>query len=460
MFFSPDLLSKRDSGFGLLWLAATLGSKSAFKKLPKRSVMTADISQLCRLIATPAEPLALRLSSNLLVGAARVYRVKQEIFMSDVTTCFNTLKRVEHEFRSMTSSEGQLQMAQPSVRSSAVTLRADPKVAFSIEFDAMVTNWDEYLNLGSNRDVEDDSDNDYHPTTMKAKAKPTAASALPLNSEFLRATACTLSENHDFLLANSFDASFGGSGTTKFSSSQTGGFGFDDTFDGLDIEEGVGDDLVRELGEGWGASPIEENPAESLAQVQEPFCLNFDAGDFEDGTGVLDELAQLVHNPLTNLIQDSHVESVESPPSPSLAGTTKSVDFQTMRGASRSPPVELAIQHAYNGPVQRDDDGATVRKTKRTRLMLDVRTELTDEELKATRMYYLDKQNTIRCELEFKRFEKRQDGLIYSLLWDAPGSVHAKELVDFWVDHFKAHVDARSGLLVEPQHLGRMCHTW
>lgn len=52
-------------------LAATLGSKSAFKKLPKRSVMTADISQLCRLIATPAEPLALRLSSNLLVGAAR-----------------------------------------------------------------------------------------------------------------------------------------------------------------------------------------------------------------------------------------------------------------------------------------------------------------------------------------------------------------------------------------------------
>lgn len=130
-------------------LAATLGSKSAFKKLPKRSVMTADISQLCRLIATPAEPLALRLSSNLLVGAARyvaisvnfsttsytaissVYRgrlfypnrttvnvssVKQEIFMSDVTTCFNSLKRVEQELRSMTALEGQLQMAQPSVK--------------------------------------------------------------------------------------------------------------------------------------------------------------------------------------------------------------------------------------------------------------------------------------------------------------------------------------------------------
>ena len=55
----------------LLRLAATLGSKSTFKKLPKRSVLTADISQLCDLIAEPAEPLALRLSSNLMVGVAR-----------------------------------------------------------------------------------------------------------------------------------------------------------------------------------------------------------------------------------------------------------------------------------------------------------------------------------------------------------------------------------------------------
>ena len=52
-------------------LAATLGAKSSFKKLPKRSVLTADISQLCGLIAQPPEPLALRLSSNLMMGVAR-----------------------------------------------------------------------------------------------------------------------------------------------------------------------------------------------------------------------------------------------------------------------------------------------------------------------------------------------------------------------------------------------------
>lgn len=56
---------------GFLRLAATLGSRSSFKKLPKRDVMGADIIQLCGLITEPAEPLALRLSSNLMVGVAR-----------------------------------------------------------------------------------------------------------------------------------------------------------------------------------------------------------------------------------------------------------------------------------------------------------------------------------------------------------------------------------------------------
>lgn len=36
--------------------------------------------------------------------------------------------------------------------------------------------------------------------------------------------------------------------------------------------------------------------------------------------------------------------------------------------------------------------------------------------------------------------------------------MHAKELVDFWVGHFKAHVEARCGLFVEPQRPGNMCH--
>lgn len=50
-------------------LAATLGSKS--KKLARREVVAADITRLCALVTHPPEPLALRLSSNLMVGVAR-----------------------------------------------------------------------------------------------------------------------------------------------------------------------------------------------------------------------------------------------------------------------------------------------------------------------------------------------------------------------------------------------------
>ena len=50
--------------------------------------------------------------------------------------------------------------------------------------------------------------------------------------------------------------------------------------------------------------------------------------------------------------------------------------------ASRSPPVELAIQH--EGPIQLENNGPTLRKAKRARPLLDVRTELTDEELKVS----------------------------------------------------------------------------
>ncbi|KIK78796.1 hypothetical protein PAXRUDRAFT_36561 [Paxillus rubicundulus Ve08.2h10] len=445
MFFSPDLLLKRDSGFGLLWLAATLGSKSAFKKLPKRSVMTADISQLCELIATPAEPLALRLSSNLLVGAARC----QEILMSDVTTCFNSLKRMVQEFRSMTALEGELQMAQPSVKPAAVTLRADPNAVFSLNFDNMVSCWDEYLNLGGKNHAENDSDDDYNPKVKKVKGKgKSSAMALP-STEAVRANAHTLHENHEFLLANSFDASFGGSGA-NLSSSQNVCFGFDDTFDGLDIGEGIGEDLVRELGEGWGASPFEDKAAGNAALTEDLIDFDFNGGgDLNYEMPGVDGIAEDISQPVTP-IQSLHFElGVGPPPLSSLAGTAQSHNSASMN--PMSPQAEPAAQQANGQQVVGGDNANPPRRVKRARLLLDARTELTDEELKAARIHYLDEQNAIRRELELKRFEREHPGLIHNLLWDPPGSVQAKELVDFWVDHFKAHVEARSSLFMEPQ---------
>jgi meiotic recombination protein REC8, fungi type len=66
------------------------------------------------------------------------------------------------------------------------------------------------------------------------------------------------------LLSTSFDASFSGSGNLllDLSSSQMDyGFGFDNDFfaeNDLDLGLDIGDELARELGEGWGVPPSQE----------------------------------------------------------------------------------------------------------------------------------------------------------------------------------------------------------
>lgn len=97
-------------------MAATLGSKTAYKNLSKRSVMTADITQLCDLIAEPMEPLALRLSSNLMYGVVRVYKVKQDIFMTDVNSCVNALKKMVQDIQQYAIGGDNLLLAQPTAR--------------------------------------------------------------------------------------------------------------------------------------------------------------------------------------------------------------------------------------------------------------------------------------------------------------------------------------------------------
>jgi hypothetical protein len=48
---------------------ATLGPRS--RRVSRKSITTLEISRTCEIIATPPEPMALRLSGTLLVGVAR-----------------------------------------------------------------------------------------------------------------------------------------------------------------------------------------------------------------------------------------------------------------------------------------------------------------------------------------------------------------------------------------------------
>ncbi|KAG1765271.1 glycoside hydrolase superfamily [Suillus placidus] len=119
--------------------------------------------------------------TDILYGAC-VYIAKQGNSHSDVTTCFNSLKKVMQEFRSMAASEAQLQMAQSSMRPSAVTLTTDPGAAFAVDFDAMVANWDEYPNIGNDKGgaEEGSSDDEYDPNAKILKGKAFPKLTLPL----------------------------------------------------------------------------------------------------------------------------------------------------------------------------------------------------------------------------------------------------------------------------------------
>ncbi|GAA5869151.1 hypothetical protein JCM16303_000375 [Sporobolomyces ruberrimus] len=95
MFYSPQLLTSRKGGFAVVWLAASIGVKGggSSKKLTRKELLACDLVKACEQVASPAEPLALRLSSSLLSGIARVYQQQFLFFSSDVTHVHQALKK-------------------------------------------------------------------------------------------------------------------------------------------------------------------------------------------------------------------------------------------------------------------------------------------------------------------------------------------------------------------------------
>ncbi|KAK9237909.1 Rec8 like protein-domain-containing protein [Lipomyces kononenkoae] len=94
MFYSYDILSRRSSSLSTVWLVATLGSKSSLKRVHRKDIISVSIPDACNLIIHPPQPLALRLSSNLLYGVTSIYDQQSGFLHSDVTSAYTKLKRV------------------------------------------------------------------------------------------------------------------------------------------------------------------------------------------------------------------------------------------------------------------------------------------------------------------------------------------------------------------------------
>ncbi|CEH17847.1 Sister chromatid cohesion complex Cohesin, subunit RAD21/SCC1 [Ceraceosorus bombacis] len=93
MFYSADILGGPRRGLGLVWLAATLGAKNAIRKLNKRDIATCDIGKTCEAVMNPKEPMALRLSSQLLYGVVRIYVQQSETWMAEVQFTHASLRK-------------------------------------------------------------------------------------------------------------------------------------------------------------------------------------------------------------------------------------------------------------------------------------------------------------------------------------------------------------------------------
>lgn len=102
---------------------------------------------------------------------------------------------------------------------------------------------------------EDGSDEEYGKPRKKSKFQDKRP---PPHSEMGRATRHTLDENLDQMMSGSFDVSFlsDAQGEQEFFSSPIdAGFGFGDSEDfGLGD---IGDELAKELGEGWTSAPVQ-----------------------------------------------------------------------------------------------------------------------------------------------------------------------------------------------------------
>lgn len=104
----------------------------------------------------------------------------------------------------------------------------------------------------------EDDDGNFDPEARNKKRSKPSAKVLP-GTETARKETHTLDEHHDHLLSASYELSFSHSGppAAEGPSSSQMDAPFENFFpfsDGLDLGDGLGDDLARELG--WSLSPV------------------------------------------------------------------------------------------------------------------------------------------------------------------------------------------------------------
>ena len=138
MFYNHDILSRRRSGLGIVWLAATLGDRSIVRRLTRREILGVNIDQACRYVVQPSEPLALRLSSQLMFGLVKLYGHKAELLYQDVSNVHSDVRRQTLILRTQAFATRHIDMRKAVSRLEAITVPLD-LAFFTLDFDDFTT---------------------------------------------------------------------------------------------------------------------------------------------------------------------------------------------------------------------------------------------------------------------------------------------------------------------------------
>lgn len=135
MFYNNDILSRRKTGLGIVWLAATLGDRSVVRRLTRRDILSVNITKTCQSVLGPSEPLALRLSSQLMFGIVKLYGHQTELLYQDVLHVQSDVRR---HVASTVLGTKQIDMRKVSGAIDAITLPLD-LTFFALDFDAVTS---------------------------------------------------------------------------------------------------------------------------------------------------------------------------------------------------------------------------------------------------------------------------------------------------------------------------------
>ncbi|KAI7218550.1 hypothetical protein KC333_g3534 [Hortaea werneckii] len=173
MFYSHEVLTNRKYGVATVWLVATLGSKSALKRVSRKAILDVDVQKACDTIGEPEAPMALRLSSNLLYGVARVYNQQCGYVLNDAETA---KKQMRAMFKTMRMS-GLEDEGGHKGRSDQLVLQEDPN--FLPDFDLLPVDLDR-LNFDVSTLAEDSLRSTLSPHNSQISLSSQPMGGLPI----------------------------------------------------------------------------------------------------------------------------------------------------------------------------------------------------------------------------------------------------------------------------------------